>query len=256
MYLLVMRLFKTIKVMFAGVKCTIRVAKAIDKKNLIRPNEYERVIDFLTKYELVRHIWTKELNCKTEKQKIAVFALVFYLLELQIFGDPYFWADNQESLTDDEDELWLRISDLLENAMEDYKKFILNNSVEKGRGVDVSIIFDKYLKHLHKIDFINFLLSKEMKHLANKYLLVYLESDEFDNIDVMKDVIIIDDERGKINIKELENQIDQIVLKTPNLGLDFDRIQIKLVKLRLFCDTTLLTTFDNNAFFTMKANFN
>jgi hypothetical protein len=249
-----MGFFKKLKLGYDYVKCNTRVSKAIIKEELFYSEQYENVVDFITKFEFLRHTWTESLHLKTEKQKLAMFCLVYYILAKYYSADPYFWAEDKNEMTDSEEEHWDRVSDLFDYPIDAYKDYILNNS-DIINISDINEMFEKYKGHLVSINFANMLLSEKLNHLVHKYLLVYFNSDLFFEIDLMKDVIPIDERWGEINVKELENQIEHVIINTPDLGLNIEEVQYKLMQYRIFCDTTLLTTFDNNSEFSLKKNF-
>lgn len=249
-----MGFFKNISTGYKYVKCNARVYKAIEKSKVVDQKQYDKIVQFIGNYEFLRQTWTESLNLKTDKQKLAMFALVYYILVIYEGGDPFFWAEDKNEMTDSEEEHWDRVLDLFNYPISAYKDYILNNS-----GIfnvpNISEEFVKYKDHLIMVNFSSWLFNEELNKLINKYLLVFFNSDFFFEIDIMKDLIPIDEERGSINIKELENQIDRVIMITPDLGLNIEKNQFKLTELKIFSDTTLMTTLNNNPVFSFKSNF-
>ena len=64
-----------------------------------------------------------------------------------------------------------------------------------------------------------------------------------------------DEKSGIINIKEVENQIEDILFTSTDIGLNFDKKQFLLVELNSFTDLSLRQCFDNNELLSMSCRF-
>ena len=195
-----------IKTSIEYTRCTLKLSKIFREHDIPYSNESKKIIDFFTDYEFLRKKWTEVLHPLTTKESISLFSILYYLLKIQIDGDDYYWSKDKIEMTREESDYWIRVSDLLETPTEIYRDFVLENEFKDYKG-DVNVEFNKHLAHLVNLNFSNFIISENFKHLIPKYLLIFFKSDDFDKIDIMKDIIMKDEKSGIINIKEVENQI-------------------------------------------------
>lgn len=242
-----MGFFSDLKANYKFARSAIRVNKAFSNNGLKYTEENKIIINFLAKYELVRKEWNEILELKDNKQKIALFSLIYYLLEIQFGGKPYYWASDKLEMTHEEDKIWSKITDLIEYPMEVYLVDVLNNNIGKSFE-NPKLTFEKYSENLYINDFFSLMsLENDKYNLLPKYLLTFFHSDAFTEVRIQYN----DD--GDINLEKLNSNLDDIILKTPNLGLSFDKVQLELIKIKGFIKFSLRNFF-NNPFFSMKEN--
>lgn len=249
-----MGFFDKIKTSIKYTRCTLKVSKIFREQDTLNRNESKKIIDFYTDYEFLRKKWLEILHPLTIKESISLFSIVYYLLKIQIDGNDFYWSKDKIEMTNEESDYWIKVSDLLEKPTEIYRDFVLQNDFKDYKG-NVNYEFNKHLSHLENLNFSNFVLSEEFKHLVPKYLLIFFKSDNFDKVDIMKDIIMNGEKSGTINIKEVENQIEDILYISSDMGLNFDKNQFLLKELQSFVELTLRKCFDNNKLFSMRNRF-
>jgi hypothetical protein len=235
-------------------KCSIKVSNAFKKEGIIDQNENKKNIDFFSDIEFLRHQWTKILGLKSDKEKLAIFSIIYYLLEIQFDGNPYYWAKNQVEMDyENEIQYWGRVTSNLEKPIMIYKNFIVEDYIGKTN-FNAESIFKEHLDHLHKINFFDLLMFKgdyfeeELNKnvvksridLISRYLLVFFHSELFYEIDIIKD------KNGSIDTDKLLDKIDSIIIMSPNLGFQFDKVQAKLYALSNFTTYSLLKSFNKD----------
>lgn len=243
-----------IKTSIKYTKCSLKISKIFREHDVQYSDESKKIIDFFTDYEFLRQKWTEVLHPLTSKERISLFSILYYLLKIQIDGDDYYWSIDKIEKTEKELDYWIRVSDLLETPTEIYRDFVLENEFKDYKG-DVNFEFNKHLNHLVNLNFSNFLITDKFKHLIPKYLLIFLKSENFDKVDIMKDIIMTDEKNGIINLKEVENQIEDILINSIDIGFNFDKKQVLLVELHSFIDLSLRQCFDNNELLSMSCRF-
>lgn len=237
-------MFKGLKQRWQIAQCAIRVKNAINKDNIFisKANEYDNLLEFFEQFELLRYFWTKALDLKDPNQQIALFSIVYYLLDFQDDEFDFYFGDDKEKLTQKEQDLWLNVTDFIENPKEDYKNYILDYLSQKLKITDAQELFEKHLTHLYKIHFANFITSGYFDQFIDRYLLFFFFTEEFNEIDLEKDIIMIDENRGKINIEELKNQFDRIEVRY----LDkYDFFQFKQIEIHRFVEVTMLKSLNS-----------
>lgn len=249
-----MGFFDRIKTSIDYTRCSLKISKCFREQGIPDKGEGKIIIDFITDYEFWRKKCIEVLHPLTVKESISLFSIIYYLLKIQIDGDDYYWSEDKTEMNREESDYWIRVSDLLETPTEIYRDFILDNEFKDYKG-DVNFEFDKHLNHLVNLNFSNFITSENFKHLISKYLFIFLKSDNFDKVDIMKNIIMKDEKSGIINIEEVENQIEEILFTSTDIGFDFDKQQFLLVELNSFVDLSLRKCFDNNEIFSMSKRF-
>lgn len=231
-------MFRNLKEKWQMAHCTIRVKNAIKKDNIFisRADEYDSLLEFFEQFELLRHFWTKALDLKEPNQQVALFSIVYYFLDFQHDELNFYFGDDKEELTQKEEDLWLNVTHFIQNPKEDYKNYILDYLSQKLKISDAHDVFDKHLTHLYRIHFGNFITSDCFDQFTHRYLLYFFFTKEFNEIDLEKDLIMTDENRGKINFEELKNQFDRIEVK--HFG-KYDFFQFKQLELRRFIEVTL-----------------
>jgi hypothetical protein len=249
-----MGILKKIKIEIEHIRCSLKISKLFRKHDIHYRGDDKKIIDFFSDYEFLRKKWMEVLSPLNTKERISLFSIIYYLLKIQFEGNDYYWSKDKIEMTSEEHNYWDEVSDLLDKPIEVYLDFVLENEFKDFKG-DVNFEFNKHLNHLVNINFFNFVISENFKHLVPKYLLIFFKSDNFDKIDIMKDIIMKDEKSGIINIKEVENQIEDIILTSTEIGLNFDKKQFFLLDLQSFVDFSLRKCYDNNELFSMRNRF-
>ena len=246
-----MPIFSRLRRNLKFAKCKSIAIKSINKNLIIDQNKYDKVTDFIARYEFLRTTWSNFSWVKKDKKDLAIFALVYYILVCYYENDPFHWAENKKELSDIEEEQWDRVSDLFDYPIDAYKEFILNY-LDVNYSIDE---FEKYTNNLNRNNFRRLLLNSDFDHLVYKYLFVYFYTDRYDELDIYKDAIPIDEEYSKINIEAFNTQIEDLIFTTPQFFLEFEFVQFRQLDLKAFCEYSLRSVIDNNEFFSLKKNF-
>lgn len=232
-------MLKTIKKRWEIAKCAIRVNNSIDKNNILcsRVNEYKNLLDFIERFEILRFYYARTLNLQEPNQQIALFALVYYFLDFQDDDYYFYFGEDKEKLTATERNLWIEVTNFIKSPKEDYKIYILNYLSKKYSINNANETFKKHLNHLYKINFYNFITSDCFEKYTHIYLFSYFYTKEFEEIDLEKNLIMVDENHGTINFEELNNQFHKIDVRYSITKHDF--YQSKTLSIKNLIDVSL-----------------
>jgi hypothetical protein len=249
-----MGILEKIKTEMEHIRCTMKISKLFRKHDIHYKDDNKKIIDFFSDYEFLRKKWIEVLSPLNTKERISLFSILYYLLKIQFDGNDYYWSKDKTEMDGEEWDYWTRVSDLLEKPIEIYLEMILENEFKDYKG-DVYFEFNKHLNHLENINFSNLVISENFKNLIPKYLLIFFKSDKFDKVEINEDTVLEDEKGGIVKINEIENQIEDIILSSTDIGLNFDKKQFYLLDLKSFVDLSLRKCYDNNELLSMRSRF-
>lgn len=217
-------------------QCRTRIKNAIKKEKFssFNNNEYYKLLSFIENFEILRHFWTMGLDHKDPKQDISLFSIVYYVLNFK--HNEYVWELNEikGKETDYEQEKMFLI------AFEDYRDYILGVLSKEHDISNAFDIFKKHLDHLNQIEFDYFIESKYYDEFANRYLVLFFFTEEFDELDIVAEVEGVSEGMNEYYFNKLREKFDLIELGHIDKLLFFEQ---KKVELRYFIETTLRKTF-------------